>query len=460
MQYTITFFCAIILIVNEAVFSNTNQSAPQKLNNFVPKILLSAHQAIHLLSRLLIQMNNELGKLEEQTAYLATELAMHDESGTQHSFRNTFFLSLVHLIGFHKFYGEQYIDIQNCSSDKNDEHKCYIYSYSYLKFMSPLKDFSKALLFFDKPYNEDLAQKVPELETASLIFTAQKIILMLRNTNFNYTQEDLNQIDKSSSQKKYLEIFKKIDKSKEISNNLKSQIYKSYLSKWNDTFKWNEQETNQIIKMLIFVMDFKSTHTVNHTINTANFSATMGLLCNCQDEQINQIFTGALLHDLGKMAIPESILESSTSLTKIEFTLMKTHADYTIKLLQNIIPENIFNIAVRHHEKLDGSGYPLGLSEKDLTIQERIVAICDIISALVDSRSYKKELPKEKVINICKEMAYEEKIDFALTNIMIENFDFIRETASKLREHLVAPLGNVEKHFQEELNFESLTQTA
>ena len=322
--------------------------------------------------------------------------------------------------------------------------------------MSPLGEDAKALIFYDKKYNPEIAQKIPQMENASLIFDAQKILFLLRNNNFKYTQEDLAKISEARANTKYIEIFKNADKNGKITSLLKTCTYKETLTLWNNTFKYTQEETTSLLKMLVYVMDFKSTQTVRHTINTASYAATIGELMGCSQKQIDKLYTAALLHDLGKMAIPESILESPTILSNVEFILMKTHVGYTIKLLQNSVPEDIFKIAAHHHEKLDGTGYPFGLTAEQLSIEERILTVADIVSALIDNRTYKAEYSKEKVIEICQEMVQDGQLDSSIVKVVENNFDKFKEDAASRNKFMSVPLGLVEMLFHEEMDYESL----
>ena len=144
-------------------------------------------------------------------------------------------------------------------------------------------------------------------------------------------------------------------------------------------------------------------------------------------EQIHNIYYGALLHDLGKIGIPVEILEYPGRLSSQAMAIMRTHVDLTEKILGGTIEEKIMRIALRHHEKLDGSGYPRGLSGEELTIEERIVAVSDIVSALLGTRSYKEAFSKERTLSIIEEQAGEGKIDRSVVEVLKENFDTILE---------------------------------
>lgn len=117
-----------------------------------------------------------------------------------------------------------------------------------------------------------------------------------------------------------------------------------------------------------------------------------------------------MLHDIGKIAIPHRILESPDKLNENDWKIMQSHITITEKILKNRVTDEVLKIASCHHEKLDGTGYPYGIYAKDLTLPERIVAVSDVISALVQERSYKKAFSLEKVCEILREMAQNEKL--------------------------------------------------
>ncbi|WDU84594.1 HD-GYP domain-containing protein [Caloramator sp. Dgby_cultured_2] len=113
----------------------------------------------------------------------------------------------------------------------------------------------------------------------------------------------------------------------------------------------------------------------------------------------------ALLHDAGKLAIPNSILNKNGALDSREINIIKSHTYYTRLILSRVKGlEDITNWAANHHEKLDGSGYPLGLDKEGLSLEERIMAVCDIYEALTADRPYRKGLQKDKAISIIQSM--------------------------------------------------------
>ena len=144
-------------------------------------------------------------------------------------------------------------------------------------------------------------------------------------------------------------------------------------------------------------------------------------------QERNNVVCGALLHDLGKIGIPVEILEFPGKLSPQAMAVMRTHVDVTEEIFGGDIPSPIREIALRHHEKLDGSGYPRGLRAQQLSLEERIVALADIVSALAGTRSYKKAFGKERICAIITGMREDGLMDPALVGCMLAHYDEIME---------------------------------
>ena len=139
-----------------------------------------------------------------------------------------------------------------------------------------------------------------------------------------------------------------------------------------------------------------------HMKRTAIYADILAKLLKIDKKEVKQIKRGALLHDIGKKLIDKRILEKTERLTLKEFEKIKKHT-----ILGGIILEAenkiIQNIALYHHEKWNGSGYPKGLKGKNIPFEARVVSIVDCYDALRSKRVYKEEKTHEEVIGILKE---------------------------------------------------------
>lgn len=146
--------------------------------------------------------------------------------------------------------------------------------------------------------------------------------------------------------------------------------------------------------------------TGSHIRRLGLYSELMAKHLNWRQDRVEEIRVAAPMHDIGKIGIPDHILKKPGKLTEEEFEIMKSHAEIGAKILSNSnsgLVQMASEISLGHHEKWDGSGYPLGLSGKNIPQSARIVAILDVFDALIHKRVYKKELSIDEALNIMTE---------------------------------------------------------
>lgn len=139
-------------------------------------------------------------------------------------------------------------------------------------------------------------------------------------------------------------------------------------------------------------------YTYFHSVDVCIFSAIMGKQLELDKKQIEDLALAALLHDFGKMRIPSEILNKPAKLSDEEFEEMKRHTIYGYQIVKNMegVTEEIAEVALLHHERLDGSGYPLKLKADKIPLFARIIAIADVYDALTADRVYKKKVVPHK----------------------------------------------------------------
>lgn len=212
---------------------------------------------------------------------------------------------------------------------------------------------------------------------------------------------------------------------------------------------FTEIEAVDYLKLLVYSIDFRSEYTVTHTINTTAISAQLGLRLGMSEFELAQLYYGAFLHDIGKIAIPLNILEFEGKLTDEQMEIMKTHVLYTDRIIRGLVSENIRRIAVHHHEKIDGSGYPYGLSGSDLSVAEKIVAVADIVSALTSQRSYKERYPAEKTKALITQLRDNHKLDADICNTLLKNYDAIMRETDATRDPVIQLYNSIAAEYTE-----------
>ncbi len=154
------------------------------------------------------------------------------------------------------------------------------------------------------------------------------------------------------------------------------------------------------------IVDSKSPFTFSHSENVARVAVAIGEKMFLDSRRLDVLRNAALLHDLGKMAVSNEILEKPGQLNEDEWRVIRLHPFYTWKILHTI-PRfgELSEIAASHHEKLDGSGYFRGLSNRQLSLEARILAVAEVFDALVASSPYREPLDEKAAMAVLRSEA-------------------------------------------------------
>ena len=164
--------------------------------------------------------------------------------------------------------------------------------------------------------------------------------------------------------------------------------------------------------------------TFQHCLLVTGTAASFAKLHIAKPEMALKLTTAALLHDIGKAAVPLHILDKPGKLTEEEFAVIRRHpaAGYDHLKEQKGIDPQVLDAVRHHHEALDGSGYPDGLTSDRIAPLTRILTVCDVFAALVEARPYKPARPPEEAITILVQMALEGKVDYQVVRALAEAF--------------------------------------
>ena len=175
-----------------------------------------------------------------------------------------------------------------------------------------------------------------------------------------------------------------------------------------------------MISALTAAIDAKDHYTYAHSKNVARYAATLAVAAGLNDDQVRTIYAAGLLHDIGKISIPESILNKQGKLTDEEYEVVKGHVNNSIEMIRHL-PEMDYVIpaVLGHHERWDGKGYPRGIAGEEIPISGRCLAIADVFDAMTTTRSYRQGRPLEYALGEL-ERAAGTQLDPELTPIFVK----------------------------------------
>ena len=183
-----------------------------------------------------------------------------------------------------------------------------------------------------------------------------------------------------------------------------------YFRQKNRALEKRHKETrlliDQITKAFAKCIDMKDRYTNGHSFRVANYTRMLAEKLGYNDEQIEDMYNIALLHDIGKLSIPDKILNKSEGLNDEEYEIMKSHAKNGEMVLKEItIAPDLAIGAGYHHERLDGKGYPNGYTKDQIPMVAQIIAVADTFDAMYSTRPYRKKLPIQTVLDELKRVA-------------------------------------------------------
>lgn len=232
--------------------------------------------------------------------------------------------------------------------------------------------------------------------------------------------------------KELLKEFKKINKQLykilKIGDKIQRKDYEDLKIKFDEIELLNEEIENTQ-KEVVFTMgtigEFRSHETGLHVRRVSLYCKILARYYGLNNQDSDILFHAAPMHDIGKIAIPDAILNKPGKLNEEEFEIMKKHAELGYEMINDSDRPLLVAAAIvarEHHEKWDGSGYPRGLSGTDIHIYGRITALADVFDALGSHRVYKKNWSDEEIFTYIKEQSGKH-FDPTLVNIFFTNID-------------------------------------
>lgn len=295
-----------------------------------------------------------------------------------------------------------------------------IETYLFLKYFSPIKDFASILI--DREHKKNIRD-------------GKRFRLCKDYTNYLVKQNDKDQAFLCLEKKKYEQIdYKTLEKivSKEnLEYELNSMHYKNVIYSLISSMMFKSKEQVELMTLCSTLFEMYSIQTLYHSKLTAMVGYMIAKYSKIDLTTCDKIYLAGLVHDLGKVQIPLDILEKPSKLSDEEFLIMKKHVKYTREILSHNMDFDIIEIACRHHERLDGYGYPNHIDKFHLTFPQKILQVADVISALIAKRSYKEAWSIDKTLEVLDENINENKLSKEVIDVFKKHLNKIIKVSQR-----------------------------
>ena len=276
-------------------------------------------------------------------------------------------------------------------------------------------------LFFEENFQIKINSKKPYKEIADLleVKSENKSINAKEIKNISkYKQEISREFDEFHNDMKSLFI----ELEQNSSNNLKDD-FRKFLNKINNRLMNNALITDMDLINEVVKEQKVEDYLFNHSVNVAIIGNLIGKWLDLGKEDIKILTLGGLVHDIGKLKIDKKILDKPEKLTEEEFEEVKKHPSYSHKILTEMgyNEEKLLRAVTLHHEREDGTGYPLGIKSKNIPIHSKIIAIADIFDAMTSNRVYDKKMNIFKVMEKFQKETFG-KLDYKMVTLFIKKF--------------------------------------
>jgi len=155
----------------------------------------------------------------------------------------------------------------------------------------------------------------------------------------------------------------------------------------------------QTILAVSRIVEIRDPYTAGHQRRVSHLSARMARALNFSHERIDGVYLGALIHDIGKVAVPPEILSRPGKLLDEDINYLKIHCRKGYEILEPVnFPWPVAQIALQHHEHVDGSGYPQGLRDDEILLESRIICVADVVESLTAHRPYRPAFSLEEAL--------------------------------------------------------------
>ena len=258
-----------------------------------------------------------------------------------------------------------------------------------------------------RKYNEGAGQIYVSAETAKVIQKRREAIM-----NAPLTQELEDKIGYTEIKQEAIEILEKISHEETLSHTVLSSVSE-------ELSRTVEVTEPSVIVDLVSALASADEYLQRHCVNVGMLNGLLGKWLGMAKEAVDTLVLVGLLHDCGKASIPNKILSAPRPLTIVEFEVVKTHPMFSSSLMSDF-PETVQLAARGHHEKINGKGYPDGLSGYNIPSMARISAVSDIYDAMVSRRSYKNPNSPFKILAVIDSLR-DTELDGKLVDVFMHN---------------------------------------
>ncbi len=364
-----------------------------------------------------------------KVAYMVYKMLAEQGKYEEFELADIVMTATFHDIGAYKTEKGRLNDILQFEAKDSMPHS--IYGYLFFRYLSPVPDLAKVIMYHHTDYEQLMKTDYQYKDIAAYVNIAEKMDIYSTSLG---AQFDMRMFQKQAGTKispAALDRFYQCENKYGMFDKIRSGEYKEELDHIAEFMIFNNEDKKKFFEMLMYCMGFVRESIVVDTVTIVCICEELAEQMMLQPLEKEILYYAALIHDMGMLAIPEEIVNAPRRLKPEEIRVVRTHVDIARRELSQRMKDEVVTIALAHHERGDGNGYPLRLKDHQMTLQQGILQVSDIVGAMLNKRSYRNPLPKEKVIAALNDEVTRNRLRKPIVDTLVFSYDMIMNHIQK-----------------------------
>lgn len=363
-----------------------------------------------------------------RTAYIMYRMLQCSEKYEDFELAEFALFSMIHDIGAYKV--EKTSEILKFDVTETLPHS--IYGSLFMKYVSPMEPLSKILMYHHVDYSKLADVNYEHKDVANFLNFASFLDIYNHSMGDRFDYNRMRSYLGKKFSSRCFELFDLAEARYDIFSHLKTEEWRDELDSFYDDIMFSDEEKDKFIDMLMYISGFRVEYNVVDTVTTTCVATEIAnRLGSLSTEEYSALYYASLLHDVGMLTVPLEIIDAPRKLTPEEFNTIRQHVSVTETLLRGRVHDNVTNIAVSHHERCDGSGYPKKIRNVEMNMPMMILQVADTVTGLTCIRKFREPKSKDAVISILTDEVNHNRYHHGVVMAFINNYDNIMEIVQK-----------------------------
>lgn len=385
---------------------------------------------IFLLMRDIMKLINPvLMEHGSRVAYIVYKMLQEEGKYEEFELADIVMVATMHDIGAYKTEKARISDMLQYETRDNMAHS--IYGYLFFKYLSPLPELAKIIMYHHRDYDKLKDSEYEYKEVAAYVNIAEKIDIYSQTMGAQFNPHMFQKQAGTKLSAAGLDRFYQCDAKYGILDKIKSGEFKQELDEIVEYMLFSNEDKKRFLEMVMYCLGFDRESMVIDTITAICICEEICQMMFLPEQEREILYYATLIHDIGMLAIPKEIVCAPRKFKKEEIKIVRTHIQLAEKQLGQKMKSEVLDVALAHHERGDGSGYPNHLKDGQISLNQGILQMVDVVSALVSKRSWRDAMPKERVISLLNEDAAKKRLKQQIVTMFVNSYDEIMEHVKK-----------------------------